>query len=106
MSENGAMTRSAADVCHEVFALLEHRGEGKYFGEDVTQIQHALQTAHLASSAGSADEEVLAALLHDIGHLLEGDRHEEVGVIDHDARGMNWLRERGFGERLIELVGG
>jgi phosphonate degradation associated HDIG domain protein len=36
----------------------------------VTQLQHALQTAHLAEQAGADDELVTAALLHDIGHLL------------------------------------
>ena len=41
---------------------------------------------------------VIAALLHDIGHLREGEgfRHDAVGVIDHDAVGARYLRERGF----------
>ena len=39
-------------------------------GEAVTETEHALQTAHLAHVAGADDELVVAALLHDVGHLL------------------------------------
>jgi len=46
-----------------------HSAEGmEYLGEDVTMIQHQLQAAALAS--GCSDALVVAALLHDIGHLI------------------------------------
>jgi predicted HD phosphohydrolase len=41
-------------------------------GETVTQLEHALQCAALARRDRAADEVVLAALLHDIGHLTLG----------------------------------
>lgn len=34
---------------------------------------------------------IVAALLHDIGHLLEGQRHHWIGVIDHDRVAIHWL---------------
>ncbi len=90
----------------EVFALFSASGEGVYFGEPVTQLQHALQAADCASNAGADEELTLAALLHDVGHLLPGGRtHEEIGTIDHDRTAQAWLAERGFSARLIALVG-
>ena len=101
------MTKELAkSISDATLNLLREGGNGSYFGEQVTQLQHALQAADLARSNGADDEMILAALLHDIGHLLEGERHEEVGVIDHDQCGASWLEDRSFGERLIELVSG
>src|SRR5439155_27018921 len=60
-------------------------------GEEVTQLEHALQAAMLAVRDDRPPAWVAAALLHDVGHLLHGqgedwatqgidDRHEELGV--------------------------
>lgn len=86
--------------------LLARASGQAYFGEPVTQLEHALQSAKLAADAGADDETILAALLHDIGHVLEGEVDDELGVIDHDEVGLRWLREHGYGERLVLLVGG
>lgn len=63
---------------------------GLSYGEDVTQLEHALQCAALAEASGAADSLVAAALLHDIGHLFEAEaagpdlgsdaRHEIIGA--------------------------
>ena len=92
----------------QIMELLETAGQSAYFGEPVTQLEHALQCAQLARDAGGDAEMIIAALLHDIGHLLEeeGVRHDEVGVIDHDAVGARYLRERGFSDRVAQLVSG
>jgi len=83
------MTKELAkSISDATLNLLREGGNGSYFGEQVTQLQHALQAANLARSSGADDEMILAALLHDIGHLLEGKRHEEIGVIDHDQCGV------------------
>lgn len=61
------------------------------YGESVNQIEHALQCAALAEAAGAADTLVVAALLHDLGHMLhrdaaralsagEDDQHERLGA--------------------------
>lgn len=41
------------------------------YGELITQLEHALQCAALARQDRADDEVVVAALLHDIGHLAE-----------------------------------
>ncbi len=89
----------------ETIALLERSAAEAYYGEPVTQLEHALQTAQLAQNADADEETILAALLHDIGHVLDsGHLHADLGVIDHDAQGAVWLREHGYSERLVDLV--
>lgn len=62
--------RATGDRSLEVVGLFVYRAHHRY-GETVTQLQHSLQAAQLARRDGSDDEMVLAALLHDLGHLLE-----------------------------------
>ena len=93
-------------MAKEISELFERGGSEAYFGERVTQLEHALQSAHCAVEAHADDELVVAALLHDIGHLLGGDFHAEIGVIDHDRSCVQWLEARGFSSRLIALVSG
>lgn len=103
------MRNEAEAVVSEVLGLLQGSEGEQYFGEAVTKLEHAEQCAWHASQAGGDEELVLAALLHDIGHLLDEEgtqRDERVGVINHDEMGARWLRERGFSERLAALVGG
>lgn len=54
----------------EVFGLLKERGAEQYGRESVTQLDHALQCAHLAEQQGETPATITAALLHDIGHLV------------------------------------
>ena len=54
----------------DIATLFRQHGTAQYSGEPVTQLEHALQTAQLAESAGADDELITAALLHDLGHLL------------------------------------
>jgi len=93
-------------VFQEIQEIFEKGGAEAYFGERVTQLQHALQSAHRATEAGADNEMVVAALLHDVGHLLGGNIHAEIGVIDHDSSCIDWLQARGFSPRLIALVSG
>jgi phosphonate degradation associated HDIG domain protein len=62
-------------VVEELLSLYRSKGCRAYEGEGVTQLEHALQSAHLAEQSGASAELVCAALLHDIGHLLN-DRGE------------------------------
>jgi len=96
-------------VVDEVMFLLQDSGGEQYYGEAVTKLQHAEQCAWHAQQSGADEELILASLLHDIGHVLETSetiRSEMFGVVNHDEIGENWLRERGFSERLAKLVGG
>ena len=54
----------------DIVELFETRATEQYGGEAVSQREHALQCAHLAEQAGEEDTAVVAALLHDLGHLL------------------------------------
>ena len=59
-------------IVDTIFTLFQRRGHAAYFGEPVSQLEHALQTAHQADQRGAPDYLIAAALLHDIGHLLHG----------------------------------
>ncbi len=54
----------------DIRMLFERRGDTAYSGEPVTQLEHALQSAQLAADERAGDALVTAALLHDLGHLL------------------------------------
>jgi phosphonate degradation associated HDIG domain protein len=62
----------------DITELLQRRGAAQYGREAVSQLQHALQCAHLAETAGEPDELVAAALLHDLGHLLAAEKERSV----------------------------
>lgn len=74
----------------EILHLFTVRGADHY-DEEITQLDHAVQCAAHARAAGGSDALVAAALLHDIGHLIDleaggtverpiSDRHEDVGA--------------------------
>jgi [1-hydroxy-2-(trimethylamino)ethyl]phosphonate dioxygenase len=52
--------------------LLNEKGGTAYFGEPVSILEHSLQAAHSAELASAAPPLIVAALLHDIGHMLHG----------------------------------
>jgi len=54
----------------DIEKLLAVRGQQQYGREAVSQLDHALQCAALAEEAGESTPTVVAALLHDLGHLL------------------------------------
>lgn len=83
----------------EVLALYRQWGPDHY-DEELSQLDHALQTAALAEEEGASPELVAAALLHDAGHLLDlaggalldlaagGDLDADLG---HEATGARYL---------------
>ena len=88
----------------EILELFERRGKAAYYGEPVSQAEHGLQAARLAWAEGASDELVLAALFHDIGHLLCGEDETvaEQGIdTHHEDSGANWLLEN-FGPAVAE----
>jgi [1-hydroxy-2-(trimethylamino)ethyl]phosphonate dioxygenase len=93
-------------VVEQVFRLFQVAGANAYFGERVSQEEHALQTARLAERAGAPQALIAAALLHDIGHLLHGlpenIADDNVDAV-HEKVGGDWL-ERNFPPEVSEPV--
>ncbi|HWK47543.1 MAG TPA: HD domain-containing protein [Stellaceae bacterium] len=86
--------------------LFTQRGDEAYFGEGVSQTAHALQSAELAVAEGAAAPLVVAALLHDVGHLLHsgGEDIAERGIdARHEAIGSVFLASL-FGPAVTEPV--
>jgi predicted HD phosphohydrolase len=83
--------------------LLEIQGVKAYLGEPVSQKEHALQAAALASREGADTALVAAALLHDVGHLLPGSEHEANEDLFHEQRAAECLA-RYFGPEVTEPV--
>ena len=54
----------------DIVELLGSRATTWYGQEAVSQLDHALQCAQLAEQANESPETVVAALLHDLGHML------------------------------------
>ena len=67
----------------ELFALYEEKGDEPY-GESITQNEHALQCAALAKADGASDELIIAALFHDVGHLVVDVQNDPEFVLDED----------------------
>lgn len=98
----------AIQIADEIIALYAKHGGNEYYGEAVTQLQHACQSAELAQQAGCDKEMVLAAFLHDIGHICVAGHNVTVmdnyGVMNHEKIGAAFLHNRKFSDRLIQLV--
>ena len=65
----------------EIVQLLNSRATTWYGQESVSQLEHALQCADLAEKADETPETVVAALLHDLGHMLSPHRSSEVSAV-------------------------
>ena len=53
-----------------IFERFDRHGGNDYGGEQVRQLEHALQSAAQAEAESASPALVTAALLHDIGHLI------------------------------------
>jgi len=106
MTDASIATAPDAPLGSVLSDMVEKHGNDLYGGEPVTQLQHALQCAQLAENEGASAALITAALLHDVGHLLEDDfedapehdsdrRHEDLG----DAFLSKW-----FGPNVTEPV--
>lgn len=91
----------------QVIALLQTSAHQNYIGESVSQLEHALQAGFFAQQKGSDPAMIIAALLHDIGHLLpDAPSMAEWGVKDHESLGAEYLANLGFNTRVTDLIRG
>jgi phosphonate degradation associated HDIG domain protein len=85
---------TADAVVTRLAELMDRHGDTRY-DEAVTQREHALQAAALAIEAGAPDSLVVAALLHDVGHLLLDEHDGRVDFLagdrQHEVAGARFL---------------
>lgn len=113
-------TEQAEKITDEIMDLYKGYGGNEYAGEKVTQLEHMAQAAQLAEEQGFDEEVILAAFLHDIGHISEAAadaaavgvsaaaadsrRMGDFGIKDHEELGAEFLREKGFSKKVYRLV--
>ncbi len=87
-------------------ALYDEQGDQDYIGEPVSQREHALQAAAHARASGAPEAAVLAALLHDVGHLQypKQDSMAGFGTRAHEVLGAHFLASLGFSATVSALV--
>jgi len=86
--------------------LFARHGHIEYNGEGVSQLEHALQAAGHAQDGNAGDALVTAALLHDLGHLLnlQGDTPSARGIDDqHQYFSIPFMRPI-FPDEVVEPI--
>lgn len=90
----------------ELIKLFEIYGSEKY-DENISQTEHALQCALLAQRENASDALVAAALLHDVGHLLQlrgNNGNADFSQDDlHENSGANFLSST-FGPNVTQPI--
>jgi len=100
------------ETADEIIELYHRYGNTDYIGEPVSQIEHMCQCAILAEEEGRPADVILAAFLHDIGHLCEYIYPKEeikhmdnCGIMDHEYLGAEYLLSKGFSVSVVKMVG-
>ncbi len=101
------MTTTTDTLISELQRLYQTYGDQQY-GEQCTQYEHMAQCAWWAEQKGYSRSLIIAAFLHDIGHLLADDQQlvgrDRWGYAQHDILGASWLREHGFPESVCAPI--
>jgi len=117
-----------ANILKKISTILDlytKWGSSDYIGESITQIEHSLQCAKLASQDLRLNcydnfiqnSVIVAALLHDIGHVVglengeiemrvEGNQYESLGIVGHESVGSAFLHDLGMPSLVCDLVEG
>ena len=90
-NRRGQTSGSRADIVDTLAALYATRGGASYFGDETTVAEHMLQTAAEAGAGGAPDALVAAALLHDVGYLMEAGPTGRKLHQQHSRIGANFL---------------
>ena len=91
-----------------LFDLLVKKGANKqYGGENVTQLEHAIQCAELAEKNNKSEKFITACLFHDIGHLFDDDLESMENNEDgyHENVGSKYLKDT-FSHEVVEIIKG
>ena len=95
------------DAVEMVISILEKSQQMEYIGEPISQLEHALQCAHFARKCKGSEQIVLGCLLHDLGHLCadsDAPQMDDLGVLDHESIGAEFLSNLGFDPLIVDLV--
>lgn len=90
----------------QVLAIYGRKATKRYGLSQVNQLLHGLQAATLAERQGEPPSLIVAALLHDAGHMVHdlGENPADRGVDDfHERLGADWLA-RYFEPEVVEPV--
>ncbi len=90
-----------------ILEILRQASQDEYIGEAISQTEHALQCAHFATKWKAPSSVVLAALLHDIGHLSPGKGEPQMdglGVVNHEEIGAAFLETLGMSTEVTDLI--
>jgi len=98
----------AVKIADEIISLYQQHGGEEYAGEKVSQLEHMVQSAQIAAYNGFDQDVVLAAFLHDIGHICVSafpvNSMDGFGIIDHEKIGAQFLLSKGFSPKVARLV--
>lgn len=101
-------SQQSSQVAEEIIGMYRDHGGEEYAGEKISQLEHMVQSAQLAARQGYEEEVILAAFLHDIGHICVSASGNQTmhgfGVIDHEETGAEFLKEKGFSKKVVRLV--
>lgn len=123
MNSNPNITPNS--IVDKILNLYNKYGSIDYIGEGITQIEHAVQCAECAEKDIRLDNYddyikncvIVAALLHDIGHLIgmeNGDMEMKdaaifngasLGIVGHEGIGRAFLKSCGMPYLVYDLVG-
>ncbi len=99
---------NAITIADEIILLINSNGGSEYIGEPVTKFEHIIQSAMIAEEMGLSNEIVIAAMLHDIGHIIEeasdSNSMDCFGIRDHETIGAAYLKSKGFSECICQCV--
>ncbi|MEO0896537.1 MAG: HD domain-containing protein [Bacteroidota bacterium] len=102
--------KSPQEVALEVMSFYREFGSINY-GERCSVNSHSFQAGLIAKKKGLDEEMILAAFLHDIGHLTpilmqetEVGRMGEFGMEQHDLIGEEFLKNNGFSPKVLATV--
>ncbi len=107
-------------VIKEIKDLFNTYGSLDYIGESLTQLEHAVQAGISAMQDNDLhkydnylrESVIIAAFLHDIGHLIGMSKKEfemvdeqgNLGIQNHEILGSQWLKSKGFSNFICNLV--
>jgi phosphonate degradation associated HDIG domain protein len=92
------------DPLTDIHQLYLTKGRVAYDGEDVSQLEHALQTATMALQNDQKDAMIVACLLHDIGHLISNKPGDKLLTDQrHEYKALSFLQQF-FGPEVTEPI--